>query len=121
MNQQRIRNLDDSVIAAGDTERGKATPAERERFRKLADQWEAETLFLSFSDQAAAHWAHQAIVGMGEPAVPLILERMRKQGGHWFHALQAITGARPVQPDARGDIGAMQSAWLEWGERNGYA
>ena len=95
-------------------------PADRERIRELADQWEDETVFLSNSDRAAAHKAHQEIVRMGEPAVPLILERMQSQGGLWFHALKAITNANPVQPSDRGDVKAMQASWLEWGERSGY-
>ena len=95
-------------------------PADRERFRQLADQWETETVFLSNSDRAAAHPAHREIVGMGELAVPLILERMRSQGGHWFHALCSITNANPVQPADRGNVEAMQASWLEWGARSGY-
>ena len=58
-----------------------------ERFQELADQWENETVLLSNSDRAAKHPAHQEIVRMGEPAVPLILKRMQSQSGHWFHAL----------------------------------
>lgn len=92
----------------------------RKTFERLADRWEEETLFLSFSDQAAAHPAHQEIVSMGQPVVPLILERMRTRGGHWFGALQQITGARPVPPESRGRIKEMTQAWLDWGERNGY-
>ena len=95
-------------------------PADRERFQELADRWQNETVFLSNSDRAAAHPAHQEIVSMGEPAVPLILERMRSQGGHWFHALHAITNANPVQPADRGNVEAMQASWLERGERGGY-
>ena len=95
-------------------------PADRERFRQLADQWEIETVFLSNSDRAAAHPAHREIVSMGERAVPLILERIRSQGGHWFHALHAITNANPVQPADRGNVEAMQASWLEWGARSGY-
>ena len=96
-------------------------PADRQRFIELADQWEKETVFLSNSDRAAEHPAHMEIISMGEPAVPLILERMRSQGGHWFHALPDITGANPVKPTERGNVPAMQEAWLEWGARNGYA
>ena len=96
-------------------------PADRERFRQLADQWETETVFLSNPGRAAKHPAHQEIVSMGELAVPLILERMESQGGLWFHALHAITNANPVQPPDRGNVEAMQASWLEWGERNGYA
>ena len=96
-------------------------PADHERFQKLADQWEYETVLLSTSDQATEHPAYQSIVGMGEPAIPLILERMRSQGGHWFHALHDITHADPVKPADRGNVEAMQASWQEWGERNGYA
>ncbi len=95
-------------------------PPDRERFRELADQWEVETVLLSNSDQAAIHSAYQEIISMGEPVVPLILERMKSQGGHWFHALREITNANPVQPDDRGNVVAMKAAWLQWGEDNGY-
>ena len=96
-------------------------PADRARFQELADQWERETVLLSNSTQAAEHSAHRQIVSMGAPVVPLLLERMRSQGGHWFQALSEITGAAPVSPADRGDIPAMRQAWLDWGEHNGLA
>ena len=96
-------------------------PAQRERFRELADQWEEETFFLSRSDHAIAHPVHQEIINLGQPVVPLILERMRSQGGHWFEALQQITGEDPVSPADYGNIAAMQNSWLQWGEDLGYA
>ena len=96
-------------------------PTDHERFLELADQWENETVFLSRTDLAAKHPAHQEIINMGEPIVPLILQRMKSQGGHWFHALHEITNANPVQPADRGNVPAMQEAWLKWGEANGYA
>lgn len=97
------------------------TPVDCAAFDRLADEWEFETALLSLSEQAAEHPAHQAIVDMGEPAVPLILARMQSRGGHWFHALHAITGANPVRPAERGNVKAMQTAWLKWGKLNGYA
>ena len=96
-------------------------PATRQRFTELADQWETETVFLSNLTRAAAHPAHKEIVRMGETAVPLIMERMRKKGGHWFIALREITGANPIPYAKRGNVPAMQEAWLNWGEANGYA
>ena len=81
----------------------------------------AETVFLSNPDRMTEHLAHREIVSMGESAVPLILQRMQAQGGHWFYALRAITGANPVKPDDRGKVAEMQESWLEWGEANGYA
>ena len=96
-------------------------PAARQRFTELADQWERETVFLSNSGRKAKHPAHREIISMGEPAVPLIMERIRETGGHWDHALGEITGANPVRPSDWGNIAAMQASWLEWGEANGYA
>ena len=96
-------------------------PADRERFTELADLWENETVFLSNPDRITEHRAHREIVSMGESAVPLILQRMQAQGGHWFYALRAITGANPVKPDDRGKVAVMQESWLEWGKANGYA
>ena len=61
------------------------------------------------------------IISMGQPAVPLILERMRYQGRHWFEALQQITGEDPISPADYGNIAAMQNSWLQWGEDHGYA
>ena len=95
--------------------------ADRQRFQELADRWEEETIFQSNSVRATDHPAHQEIVNMGEPAIPLILDRMQARGGHWFHALRAITNANPVKLEDQGNVVAMQAAWLEWGERNGYA
>ena len=94
-------------------------PADRERFNELAYQWEKETVLLSSTSQAIKHPAYQEIVSLGEPAVPLLLDRMRETGGHWDHALRAITGANPVKPADRGKIAVMQASWLEWGEANG--
>ena len=117
MNQQpEARGLrEESVAEVVDIE-----PAARERFEALADWWEEETFFLSNSERINAHPAHQEIINMGEPVVPLILQRMRSHGGHWFEALQQITGADPISPADYGKIAAMQNSWLQWGERNGY-
>ncbi len=95
-------------------------PPDRDRFNQLAYQWEKETVLLSSTSQAIKHPIHQTIVSMGEPVVPLILERMRETGGHWDHALADITGANPVKRSDWGNISAMQASWLEWGKANGY-
>ena len=96
-------------------------PADRARFQELADRWEEETIFLSNSERKNAHPAHQDIISLGESVAPLILERMRIQGGHWFEALQQITGEDPVSPADYGNIAAMQKSWLQWGEDHGYS
>ena len=113
---QRGRQVDAKHGDAVDLE-----PVDRERFEALADRWEEETFFLSRSDLAIAHPLHREIIKLGQPVVPLILERMRAQGAHWFGALEQITGEDPVSPADYGNIAAMQNSWLQWGERNGYA
>ncbi len=95
-------------------------PAVRERFTELADRWYMETCLMSNSDRAAAHPDHMEIISMGEPVVPLILERMQDGRGHWDYALGNITGANPVNRADWGNIAAIHASWLEWGEANGY-
>ena len=122
----RLRNLlhqEPHVRGLGYNQYGDAVdiePADRERFRQLADQWEEGTIFLSNSARKNAHPAHREIINLGESVIPLILERMRIQGGHWFEALQQITGEDPVSPADYGNIAAMQNSWLQWGEDHGY-
>ena len=78
MNQQPEvhGSREESMAEAADIE-----PADRRRFQELADRWQEETVFLSNSGRKNAHPAHQEIISMGEPVVPLILERMRSRGG----------------------------------------
>ena len=89
-------------------------------FRALAEQWSAETGILSSPRQIAAHPAHQQIIAMGPPVIPLILREMQRQPGHWSLTLRAITGENPVAPEAAGYTREIAAAWREWGRRNGY-
>lgn len=81
-------------------------------FENLADQWEDETVFESVVTRKAMHPAYQRIIGMGRPAVPLILRRLRREPAQWFWALTAITGEDP----ARGEdtVEGAAAAWLNW-------
>ncbi|MBX3410494.1 MAG: hypothetical protein KF859_11480 [Phycisphaeraceae bacterium] len=91
----------------------------RDRFRSLAQQWRSETQWLSSTTQIAMHPAYQAIIGMGAEALPLILEDLRQNSGHWYWALKAISNEDPVVPRDRGSVKKMKSAWLQWGETKG--
>lgn len=62
------------------------------------------------------HPAYQAIIGMGAEALPLILEDLRENSGHWYWALKAISAEDPVVPSDSGSIKRMKRAWLQWGE-----
>jgi len=65
--------------------------------------------------------SYQAIIGMGEPAVALILAQLRAEGDdpdQWFWALECITGENPIKPEDQGDSAKMAQAWLTWDTEN---
>jgi hypothetical protein len=97
-----------------------ADRAVEERFRRLARAWKKETWFHSSITQKSVHPAYQQIIGMGSPAVPLILRELTRKPDHWFWALTAITGEDPVPDSATGRLEEMTEAWLRWGREHGY-
>jgi hypothetical protein len=70
--------------------------------------------------QMATLKPYQRIIGMGSPAVPLILEELRREPDQWFWALEAITEENPVPPEAAGKVREMARAWIDWGQRQGF-
>ena len=96
------------------------TSALSQQFEQLAAQWRRETGHLSLMNDIVLHRAYQQIIGMGKPAIALILQDLKKQPYHWFWALQSITGENPIQPDDQGRLAQMTEAWLEWGRQHGY-
>ena len=93
--------------------------AAKARFEGLAAQWHEQAGPLSSSTDRAMLPAYQAIIGMGETALPFIFDEMRQRGGHWFWALRAITGENPVPPEHRGNVEAMTQDWLQWARQRG--
>jgi len=91
----------------------------RRKFDRLARRWRRETAVLSSTVDIAMHPSYQAIIGMGELAVPLILDSLTRRFDHWFWALEAITQDNPVPRRLRGNIEAMARAWLKWGSDKG--
>jgi len=88
------------------------------RFRLLTDQWRRETRYMSSLSKMCMHPAYQKIIGMGEPAIALILHELQRSGGHWLWALHAITDEDPAPANASFDEAV--DAWLNWGRRNHY-
>jgi hypothetical protein len=67
------------------------------------------------------HPAYQQIIGMGEAAIPLILEELYNGDcADWFWALTAISSENPITSEQAGDIKKMSEAWIEWGKLKGY-
>jgi hypothetical protein len=98
------------------------TPGEtvEERFRRLAAAWHRDTDYLSSMDEADSHPAYQEITRLGPEVVPLLLRDLEDNHTHWFPALEAITGARPLSAAPAGNIPKMAEAWLRWAKDNGY-
>ena len=92
----------------------------QKRFHELAQQWKREVQFISSFTRMCMHPAYQQIIGMGLPAVSLLLRELQDNPHHWFWALFAITGENPVAPDDAGDFEKMRAAWMEWGKNQGY-
>ena len=74
------------------------------------------------------HPAFQEIVQIGQAAVPLILEDLRRQPSWIFLALYRITNEDPTANVPRETLGdfelldfvALKDGWLKWGEEKGY-
>ena len=90
------------------------------RFHALVGAWKEGRGPVSSIQEMAMHPAYQQIIGMGEPAVPLLLAELKQKPGHWSWALRAITGENPVPPESRGKLNEMADAWLNWGRERGY-
>jgi hypothetical protein len=90
------------------------------RFSNLEKEWKESTPMLSSITEIVMHPSYQQIIGMGPTAIPLIFLSMRRELGHWFWALCAITGENPVSIEHRGKIQEMTDAWLDWGQKQLY-
>jgi hypothetical protein len=123
LTEQR-RTLHVLVLNLRDAKEHYAIPLSREgvaqQLARLATEWRLATRYLSSATDIAMHPAYQRIIGLGRPAVPLILEELQLEPDHWFWALKAITGEDPVAPEHRGRLAEMSRSWLEWGRRQGY-
>lgn len=104
--------------------RGPATPAaqsvEQQVIRLLA-RWREETEYLSSSTQITGHPAYQELIALGPAALPFLFRDLEKtRDGHLSKALAAISGARPIPAEERGQVGKIADRWLRWARENGY-
>lgn len=90
------------------------------RFKSLLWDWKVATKFISSDSDRILHPAYQQMIGLGAPAIPLMLRELMREEAFLFPALRAIAGVNPVQEDHRGDVPAMTQDWLEWGRQHNY-
>ena len=93
--------------------------ASAHRFQLLAKRWRDECAHISSVREMVLHPAYQQIVGMGQSALPFILNELARQPDHWFWALRAITQEDPVLSEHTGNIAEMTQDWLEWASEKG--
>jgi hypothetical protein len=115
----RLRQHDFYLVPQTETASLRQSSFVEEEFSKHEKKWKRETQFFSSPADIYLHPSYARIIGMGMPAVSLILRGMRDENADWFYALRAITGANPVTAEMAGDIVKMSDAWMRWGERQG--
>jgi hypothetical protein len=89
-----------------------------EIFVELAARWKTETRNLSSMHDIVLNPAYAQIIGLGVPAIPLILRELRDDPDAWFYALTAITREDPAAGMTKFDD-AVQ-AWVDWGRERRY-
>jgi hypothetical protein len=102
----------------------KTTADDYLRFSNLRDGWYGERGITSSITEMVMCPSYLGIIGMGERALPLIIQQLKSEGNdpdHWFVALQAITNVNPVPQEAHGDMAAMAQAWIRWAVAHYYA
>jgi hypothetical protein len=90
----------------------------RVEFEALNKKWCRDTRHLSLISKKVVHPAYLRIIGMGEAAIPLLLEALRDRPTHWFAALRATANTDPCPIDA--NPSQARDAWLSWGRLQGY-
>lgn len=89
------------------------------QFNFLTSKWREERGVSSSTTEIAMCPSYQKIIAMGEIAIPLILAKLASEGDEpdmWFWALRVISNEDPVADSDRGNLTAMATAWLRWGQ-----
>jgi hypothetical protein len=91
-----------------------------ERFRTLVRSWKKEIAFESSLTEILMNHNYLKIIGLGPPALPLILGELQRQADMWFLALESITREDPAASEENtGDFKRVSEIWLEWGRDRG--
>jgi hypothetical protein len=97
----------------------KPVPSVEVEFKKHERKWKRDTRYTSSLTERFLHPSYARIIGLGWPAVSLILRSLEREPNDWFYALRAITGADPVSATDIGYMAKMTKAWLNWGQQRG--
>ena len=84
----------------------------RESFERDRAAWRAKSKHMSSPTDVVLLPEYQRIIGLGRPAVPLIIESLREKLDYWFWALRSIVGEDHAT-EARTMRDAADS-WISW-------
>ena len=87
-------------------------------FDKLFHGWRNETAGHSSPESIVLNDNYLRIIAMGEAAIPLLLEELKKKPVNIFRALRVLAHHDPIKPEDEGNINKMAKAWLDWGREN---
>ena len=91
-----------------------------DRFEALFQTWKTETALLSSGSAMVSHPAFEAIIRLGDHAIPFVLLKLQDEPTHLFYALYKMTGENPVPQTHVGNLPKMRADWLNWGREKGY-
>lgn len=96
---------------------------ERKEYRKflsLTKKWKSETLFISSGSAIISNSAYNDIIDLGTIAIPWIIRDLRRYNGHWFYALEKLTGQNPIKKENVGKMEEMRNDWILWASNNNF-
>jgi hypothetical protein len=91
------------------------------RFQRLLESWHRATDHHSSLIIIRGHPAFRELIGLGEPAIPLMLRALADPFNFELTtALHTITGEAPTTAERCADRESIVQAWLRWGRQRGY-
>jgi hypothetical protein len=84
---------------------------------RYATEWERQTSHVSSVDVLISHPNYKAIIDLGWPIVPQLINELSTKHRFWFPALEKITGIRPFDLREAGNSRRMTKAWTDWGRK----
>lgn len=84
----------------------------RKQFEEYRDAWQQKSQFMSSVTDIVLIPEYQKIIGLGRPALPLIIDELRHSVDHWFWALTAIAGADYAEGATT--LSEASDRWIEW-------
>jgi len=87
------------------------------KFQALAKDW--ERAMFGESVITHEHLSHFQIIGMGQSALPHVLDRLESGDLKWLYAAKCITGYEADTEEMENDADRIVSAWSEWRKTRG--